>query len=118
MTETEKLVQWLRSAQFRLGSETALQDGIEAELERFGLPFNREHTLSAGSRPDFFVPRLGVVIEAKLRFPRRSIYRQIARYAAHSNVSSVILVSATAMGLPREAHGKPLYYVSAGRGAL
>ena len=40
------------------------------------------------------------------------------RYARHDGISSLILVTGTALGLPPAIDAKPLYYVSLGRGAL
>lgn len=116
MTPAELTV-LLRRAQFRVSSESALQDDIETRLLQHGVDFQREHRLGPADRPDFLVVG-GIVIEAKARCSRRVIYRQLQRYAMHDTVTAIVLVTGTAMGLPPTLGDKPLFYVSLGRGAL
>jgi argininosuccinate synthase len=77
----------------------------------------REHRLATGDIIDFFVD--GVAVEVKLkRNQPPSILFQLKRYARHESVTSLVLVTNRAMGLPREINGKPAYYVSLGRAWL
>lgn len=106
----------LRRTRMRISNEAWLQRDIEDALTRAGIDYAREKPLSPADRPDF---RCGtVVIEAKARYAKRSIYRQLERYAAHDEVSDIILVSGTAMGMPAEIDGKPILVVSIGMAFL
>lgn len=111
-----EVARMLRRTRVRVGSEALLQEDIAAALTRAELTFDREARLGPAERIDFLVG--GVGIEAKVKCPKRSIFRQLERYAAHAQVSSLILVTNTAMGLPSEIAGKPLFFVSTGRASL
>jgi hypothetical protein len=100
----------------RATPESALQASIESVLNTMGVDFGREVKLSPADRPDFMCG--DVVLEAKAKYPKRSIYRQLERYAAHERVGAIILVTGTAMGMPAEINGKPVYVVSIGLGYL
>lgn len=106
----------LRNTRLRVSHEAVLQNDIQAALDRAGIDYGREHALSQADRPDFMCG--GVVIEAKARYAKRSIYRQLERYAAHAEVTDIVLVSGTAMGMPAEINGKPILVVSIGMSFL
>ena len=106
----------LRGTRLRISQEKVLQNDIQAALDRAGIDYGREHALSAGDRPGFMCG--GVVIEAKARYAKRSIFRQLERYALHEEVSDIVLVSGTAMGMPAEINGKPVLVVSIGMSFL
>lgn len=115
MTDPAFIVGALRQARFRVSTEAALQASIEEALAPF--PFEREARLGPGERVDFLVDG-SIGIEAKTRAAKRSIYMQLRRYAQHDAITALILVTGTAMGLPTHINGKPIFYVSIGRGAL
>ena len=104
----------LRRARLPVGIEAALQEAIGRALERSGVAFEREVRISAADRIDFLAAG-GVGIEAKARYPRRAIYRQLERYAQQDAITSLILVTGTAIGLPAQINGKPIHHVSIGR---
>lgn len=106
----------LRRTRLRISNEAWLQHDIEAALNKAGIDYAREKRLSPADRPDFMCGT--VAIEAKARYAKRSIYRQLERYAAHDAVSAIILVSGTAMGMPAEINGKPVLVVSIGMAFL
>ncbi len=106
----------LSSARFRQGTEALLQKDIEDFLYRSQIRFDREVRLTPGERIDFMVGSVG--IEAKIRVDKRAIFRQLTRYARFERISSLVLISGTALGLPRAIEGKPVYFVSLGRSAL
>jgi hypothetical protein len=112
-----ELVQQLRRRRYRVGQEAWLQMDIEAALTAIGVPFEREARLTTRDRIDFLVAG-GIGIEAKTRCSPRQIYRQLERYAAHDAITSLILISGTATGLPEAINGRPLFYISTGRAAL
>lgn len=95
-----------------VSTEKAMQADLEHLLTAAAIPFLREHRLSDTDIPDFIVGD-GVVLECKLRGARKLlIFRQLERYAAHSRVKALVLVSNVSMGLPEFIDGKPLYHVS------
>lgn len=106
----------LRRTRMRVGNEAALQQSIEDALATAGYTYEREARLSAADRIDFLVG--GVGIEAKARYAKRAIYRQLERYAAQPQIAALILVTGTAMGLPAEIGGKPVFIVSTGSTSL
>ena len=107
----------LRSHRYPLGTEAALQAEIEKLFNVAGVAFERERRLGPADRIDFLCAG-GIGIEAKVRSGKRIIYRQLARYSCHEAITALILVTNTAMGLPPNLNGRPLYYVSLGRAAL
>lgn len=111
------LVIHLRRQRYRVGHETLLQQDIETSLHFLQIGFEREARLAPGERIDFLIAG-GIGIEAKTRCPPRKIYRQLERYAAHDTITSLILITGTALGLPAAINGKPLFYISTGRSAL
>lgn len=113
----EAVTALLRRTRMRVGSEAALQQSVEEALIAAGFRYEREARLSAADRIDFLVAD-GIGIEAKARYAKRAIYRQLERYAARPQITALILVTGTAMGLPAAIGGKPVYIVSTGRAAL
>lgn len=115
---TQRLVALIQCHRFDLSSEKRLQAQIEEVLTANGIAFEREKHLSALDIPDFLVAG-GIAVECKLRGARKmDIYRQLCRYAAHAEVTALILASNVAMGLPPDIQGKPLYAASTSRGWL
>lgn len=113
-----QLVALIQRHRFDLSSEKRLQEQLEEVLVANGYAFEREKRLSAMDIPDFVVSG-GIVVECKLRGARKmDIYRQLCRYATHAEVTSLILASNIAMGLPPDIQGKPLYAASTSRGWL
>lgn len=113
----QQLVTHLRRQRYRVGQEALLQQDIETNLRFLQIAFEREVRLAPGERIDFLIAG-GIGIEAKTRCPPRSIYRQLERYAALDAITSLILITGTALGLPATIKGKPLFYVSTGRASL
>jgi hypothetical protein len=116
MTGQEIATSILRG-RFRQGDEFKLHGDLAAHLERAGIAFEREVRLSPGNRIDFLCAG-GVGIECKARARKREVYRQLERYAEEDAITALILVTATAMGLPADIAGKPLFYIPLGRSAL
>ncbi len=108
----------LRTARLASSNEAALQISIRDVLTAAKFDFEREKALGPRDRPDFLLAGGAIVLEAKARYPKKQIYRQLERYAAHDGVEVLILVTATAMGMPATINGKPVHVVSLGMGAL
>jgi hypothetical protein len=60
------------------------------------------------------------VIECKMHGKSRKmeVFRQLSRYAAHADVTAIVLASNMSIGLPPDIAGKPLYSASISRGWL
>lgn len=111
------LVTALRRARLLASRESTLQQRIADLLTTQGVAFEAEARLAPGERIDFLAAG-GIGIEAKVKYPKRAIYRQLERYAAIDAITSLVLVTGTALGLPAEILGKPVYFVSIGRAGL
>ncbi len=112
-----EIIRLVQRSRFDLSSEKHLQEGMSEMLSAAHVDFEREKRLSAKDVPDFLVAG-GIVIECKMRnkSSKMDIYRQLVRYAAHPEVTAIILASNVTMGLPSEIEGKPLYAASLSRG--
>jgi hypothetical protein len=112
-----EIVRALKSRPLPLNDEKELQAEISKLLESRGIPHKREVGLGDGDVIDFMLPD-GIGMEIKIKAPKRQIYRQCKRYCGHAQLRTLVLVSATAMGLPVKIDGKDCYYVSLGAGWL
>lgn len=114
-----RVIGLIQRGRFDLSSEKSLQEGIASVLSVAGVPFEREHRLAPGDIPDFFVEG-GIVIECKMHGKSRKmeVFRQLSRYAAHADVTAIVLASNMSIGLPPDIAGKPLYSASISRGWL
>lgn len=100
-----------------LSSEKRTQEQIEEALIKEGLKFEREPKLSPSDIPDFLMTETGLAIEVKIKGARkRSVLRQLERYASHERVRGLLLVTNLSMGLPASISAKPAWYASLGRG--
>lgn len=112
-----QVVRLLHRCRFDLSTEKHLQADMELALKEAGIQFERERRLSVHDIPDFLVAG-GIAIECKMRNKARKmdVFKQISRYAAHPEVSAVVLASNMSIGLPAEINGKPVYFASLSRG--
>jgi hypothetical protein len=113
------IAQALAAGQFDLNDEKACQAQIHDWLtDRLpGVEIQREHRLSPADIPDFLIE--GVVVEIKMNSARpASILRQLERYADHSEVQALVLVTNRALFLRPTDRGKPLLVVNLGRAWL
>lgn len=99
------IVTLLQRARFPLSEEKVTQASIGELLALKEFNFSREFRLSDEDIPDFFLAG-GICIEVKVRGQRKSIYRQLARYAAHDQVKGIILATSVCMRLPDNICGK------------
>lgn len=105
-----RLVQTLNGYRHRGVNEKDIQASVERVLAHGGWKFQREHSLSAHDRPDFFVEG-GIVVEVKMKASRSFVLMQLGRYAVHSDVRALVLASprfTVVAGLPQMMYGKPL----------
>lgn len=80
---------------------------IAAELEKAGLPYQREVTIAPRARVDFLLEN-GTAIEVKKGKPQpRQWQSQLIRYAQSERVSALLLVAERSCTLPDRLCGKP-----------
>lgn len=113
MTEIQAIIEIASENRLPLDDEKRMQSALGVALHEGGISAQPEHELSPGNVVDFMTST-GVAVECKLRARKRDIYRQLQRYARHSEVVALVLVTNTAMGLPRSIESKPVYYCSLG----
>ena len=111
------IVEIVQSRPLRMDDEKKLQAEIAEMLDAAGIDYKREVDLGGGDVIDFMF-RKGIGMEVKLRESKRAIYRQCRRYCLHKQVSTLVLLTGTALGFPEEVEGKPCYVVSIGGGWL
>lgn len=116
MTAAE-LAEFLGYRRFRMGHETLLQEDVQTALKAVGAEFEREKVLGPGERVDFLVDG-HIALELKIRANRKRIFRQLERYATYSQIDAIVLLTASAMGLPALIGDKPAYFVHLGRSSL
>lgn len=110
-----KIIEVIRRSKIDLSNEKQSQSDIASVFESEGILFEREVRLSESDVIDFMVGDVG--IEVKLRGAnKKSVFRQLTRYATHEQVKSLILVTNTSMGLPPQIEGKDVFYVSLAEG--
>lgn len=102
----------LEGSRFRYADEEQLQEGIEAALVASGVIPVREVRLTPRDRIDLMVGGIG--IEVKVGSDAAAVLRQLRRYAASPEVTSLILVTSRARhaAIPDEIDGKPVRVVS------
>lgn len=102
----------LRATRFRWTSEKDLQDGIELVLQDMGLPYTREHRLSAKDIVDFLID--GLALEVKIKGTVKNLLAQVYRYAKSPEVTTILVVTGRLQlgGLPQNIKGKPLRVVA------
>lgn len=96
---------------YRFANEVVLHEGMAQVLTEAGIEFQREVVAGPKDRFDFLVAP-GIVIEAKIKGSLSQALTQIARYAARSDVTAVVLVTTRFWGNAGakvdQLHGKPV----------
>ena len=109
----------LSKHRFVLSDEKRLQLEIEHVFNSEGILFNREFFLDKEKKDiiDFLIDgRVGV--EVKIKCNKRAMYKQLLRYSESEHVESLILVTGTNTGMPKELNGKPVYILNISRAWL
>lgn len=119
MTEwtASALARLISTARVDLSTEAAAQRGLSALFAAEGVPFRAEVVLAPSDRIDFLVAKVG--IEVKIGHPRRTILRQLERYAGSDRIDALLLVSSApfpAEGF--EINAKPVSVVNLSTGWL
>ena len=87
---------------------------IERALTERGIPFVREARLGPAARVDFLCGCVALEVK-KGRPDRRTLLRQLMRYAASEQVHALVLVTERSAALPASVGGKPLRLVALNR---
>jgi hypothetical protein len=116
----DAIVAKLALFRFNFSSEEALQRGLLEAFSRSGWHAEREVVLSAQDRIDFLVGDVGV--EVKVAGGTAGVLSQMARYAAHARIGSLLLVTSRhahiRAGFPATFNGKPARAISLATGRL
>lgn len=101
---------------FRVSSESELQEAVLEALSDGGFLVWREHRLSERDRVDVFLPNVGLVLELKVKGSLTPVTRQLLRYAEHDEVRGILLVTTrrAQSGMPKWLHGKPVMVLVVG----
>ncbi len=113
----ERVIKILNTRRFDLAREKRTQADIEALLLSAGVEFVREFRFNDENIIDFIIDG-EIGLEVKLKAPKRLIYDQCERYTSFLKLSSLILVTNTMMGFPKELNGKPCYLYNLGKAWL
>lgn len=120
-TETPETIAAIKGALagrvFNFWSELELQDGVRFSLERGGLAFEREVSLTRSDRIDFVVGTVG--IEVKTGGSLAALTRQLFRYAQCDRIGALLVVTSKhrLSCVPHEILGRPVHVINTG-GAL
>lgn len=107
----------ITSARINLTSEATAHRDVENALSGAGIEFKSEVQLSASDRIDVLCGAVGV--EIKVGHSRRSIWKQLQRYAKHGNIEALVLATGTAFpAAVVDVDGVPLVVADLSRGWL
>lgn len=110
------IIALLSDRKFSLHNEKILQHEINAVLFTANVSIQREYRLDEKNVIDFFC--VGVGVEIKINGSRKEIFRQCQRYCQFNEITSLILVTNRAMGLPESINNKPCRVINLGRAWL
>lgn len=118
MDKAQLIVETLLAHHFHHANEQELQEGIWEVLVEAGLDPEREVHLTAQSRIDFMVGRIG--IEVKVDGSLSALIRQAMRYAKHDRIDELVIVTTLARhrAMPSELNKKHVIVAYLGAGAL
>lgn len=103
-------------ARVNVTTEAAAHRAISAALTSAGIEHVNEARLTASERIDILSGTVGV--EIKVGHDRRTIWRQLQRYAALPEIDALVLATGTAFPEVSEVGGKPLLIADLSRGWL
>lgn len=113
----ERIIGIIETSRINLSTETAAQRGLSDLFVKSEIKAEAETRLTPKDRIDFMIGSIG--IEVKIGSSRRSILRQLERYAACDQVQSLILVTAIAFpSMGFEINGKPVRIANLSMGWL
>jgi hypothetical protein len=92
ITPRDRVTQALLAHRFHFANEDQLKAGMAQVFNEAGIVFVREVVLGPKDRIDFLLPS-GLGIEVKVKGSMTEVVMQLARYAEHQDVTSLILVT-------------------------
>jgi len=107
----DNLFKMITSSPIMVTTEKEVQSELEGLLIKNSISNQREFKLSDKDIPDFMLDD-GTIIEVKIKGPKRSIYRQIERYAKDDKVKTIVLITNRSLGFPSEINSKPCYVIN------
>lgn len=113
MSEIDTVIDCIKQYRYSFGTaEKSLQEGLELAL---GPTTIREYPLPPHGIVDFFALSK-IAVEVKVRGARNAVLRQLARYATHTSVEGIVLVTTRSVlrAMPKDICGKPLAVVYVG----
>lgn len=115
----DAIVSVLRAYRFRWADEADLQAGVHGALTASGYNPEREVRLSARDRIDVLVGTIGIEVKVARPgsvAPAERVTTQLQRYAAHEQITELILVTTTVRHkrVPDQVGGVPVHVVVVG----
>lgn len=111
-----RIAQVIAAARINLTSEATAHRDVMAALTAAGIDACPEARLTASERIDVLCGPVGV--EIKVGGSRRSIWRQLCRYAALPEIEALVLATGTAWPGTPSVDGVPLSVADMSRGWL
>ena len=106
-----QIIEILSRCAFDQSSEKRMQDGVAEILKANDIDFIKEHQFSRKDRMDFFIPKLGIGIECKIKGGEVALIGQVLRYAQHEEVKEIMVVTTKHHNLPLTANFKPVHVI-------
>jgi hypothetical protein len=107
----DQIVEILSQYTFDPSSEMRMHAGIADLLTANNFDFVTEHQFSRKDRIDFFIQKLGIGIECKIKGGELPLISQVLRYAQYPEVKEIIVVTTKPYNLPLTANSKPVHRV-------
>lgn len=114
-TGPQHLASLLSRAGLRFVTEAQMQAAVASALAAAGWAAVPQARLGDRDRPDFLAAG-GIALELKVAGTPAALQRQVTRYAAHAEVTAIVVVTCRARhrGLPPFINGKPVLVVFLG----
>lgn len=115
----KRIVVLIEHARIDVSTEATAHRGILEVLDAEGLEPKAEVRFGSRDRIDIMAGPVGIEIKIHGHQQRRSIYRQMERYAEHDAIGALVLATGAPWpGAMGEVGGKPLFTASLSRGWL
>jgi len=106
----EEIAVVMQQLRLPVHDEKSAQQQLADHFDAKGISYQREVRLSPRDIVDFVVD--GIAIELKVKGSRSAALRQVERYAKHSEVTGVVLLTNRSCLIPSVINGKPACAVS------
>lgn len=106
-----RVVALIEQRRINISTEQSAHDSVQAALEADGLDVHREVRMGLRDRVDLMVKDVAIEVKVKAS-SRRSVLRQLERYAEHDAVAAIVLVTGMAWPAMEKVKGKRLFVAS------